>query len=73
VAILLGCLIAGEDLTPMQIAGIVIVLSSISVAIISKSAQAARASKRLAEEPAERDVTRRGGAPSREGDCLEFS
>ncbi|WP_233200606.1 EamA family transporter [Cryobacterium sp. M15] len=52
VAILLGWVIAGENLTPMQIAGIVIVLSSISVAIISKPAQTARASKRLADEPA---------------------
>ncbi|TFD73869.1 EamA family transporter [Cryobacterium gelidum] len=52
VAILLGWLIASENLTPMQIAGIVIVLSSISAAIISKPAQAARASKTLAEEPA---------------------
>ena len=52
VAILLGWQIAGEDLTPMQIAGIVIVLSSISVAISFRPAQAARASKGLAEEPA---------------------
>ena len=52
VAILLGWQIAGEDLTPRQIAGIVIVLSSISVAISSRPAQAARASKRPAEEPA---------------------
>jgi probable blue pigment (indigoidine) exporter len=51
VAILLGWLIANEDLTPMQIAGIVIVLSSISAAIISKPAQAARALKGLTEEP----------------------
>ena len=36
VAILLGWIIAGENLTPMQIAGIVIVLSSISAAIISR-------------------------------------
>ena len=39
VAILLGWIIAGENLTPMQIAGIVIVLSSISVAIISRRPQ----------------------------------
>jgi probable blue pigment (indigoidine) exporter len=52
VAILLGWLIANEDLTPMQIAGIVIVLGSISAAIIPKPAQTARASKRLVEEPA---------------------
>jgi probable blue pigment (indigoidine) exporter len=41
VAILLGWVIAGENLTPMQIAGIVIVivLSSISAAIISRHAK----------------------------------
>ncbi len=38
VAILLGWIIADEDLTPVQIAGIVIVLSSISAAIISRRA-----------------------------------
>ena len=40
VAILLGWVIAGEDLTPTQIAGIVIVLGSISAGIISRPAQA---------------------------------
>jgi probable blue pigment (indigoidine) exporter len=39
VAILLGWIIAGENLTPVQIAGIVIVLSSISAAIISRRAK----------------------------------
>ena len=50
-AILLGWIIAGETLTPMQMAGIVIVLGSISAAIVSRPAKAARAPKGLAEEP----------------------
>ena len=52
VAILLGWIIAGETLTPMQIAGIVIVLGSISAAIVSRPAKAARAPKGFAKEPA---------------------
>ena len=52
VAILLGWIIAGETLTPMQIAGIVIVLGSISAAIVSRPAKAACAPKGLAKEPA---------------------
>lgn len=38
VAILLGWTIAGEDLSPLQIAGILVVLGSISAVIVSKAA-----------------------------------
>ena len=52
VAILLGWIIAGETLTPMQIAGIVIVLGSIAAAIVSKTAKPVRTDERFAKEPA---------------------
>ena len=52
VAILLGWIIAGETLTPMQIAGIVIVLGSIAAAIVSKTAKPVRADEGFAKEPA---------------------
>ena len=52
VAILLGWIIAGETLTPMQMAGIVIVLGSISAAIVSKTAKPVRADEGFAKEPA---------------------
>ena len=51
-AILLGWIIAGETLTPMQIAGIVIVLGSIAAAIVSKTAKPVRADEGFAKEPA---------------------
>ena len=52
VAILLGWMVAREDLTPMQIAGIVIVLSSIVAAIVSKTAKSIPASDGLTNDPA---------------------
>lgn len=52
VAILLGWMMAGEGLTSMQIAGIVIVLGSIAAAIVSKSAKPVRADQGSAKEPA---------------------
>ena len=39
VAILLGWMIAGEDLAPLQVAGVVIVLFSIATVIVSKTAK----------------------------------
>ena len=52
VAILLGWIIAGETLTPMQIAGIVIVLGSIAAAIVSKTARPVRTDEGFATVPA---------------------
>ncbi len=52
VAILLGWIVAGEGLTPMQIAGIFIVLGSIAAAIDSKTAKLIRVGKGSIKEPA---------------------
>ncbi len=49
---LLGWMVAREDLTPMQMAGIVIVLGSIAAAIVSKTAKPIRASDGFTNEPA---------------------
>lgn len=51
VAILLGWMIAGESLTLMQMAGIVIVLLSIAVVIASKTAKPVRGNKGLTNDP----------------------
>jgi len=51
VAILLGWMIAGEDLAPLQVAGVVIVLGSIAAVIVSKTAKPVRAHEGLPNDP----------------------
>ena len=52
VAILLGWMIAGEDLAPLQVAGVVIVLGSIAAVIVSKTAKPVRDGRELTRDPA---------------------
>lgn len=50
VAMLLGWLVAGEGFTPMQMLGILLVLGSISAAVVTKPAQPPAARERPAKE-----------------------
>ena len=52
VAILLGWMIAGEDLAPLQVAGVVIVLGSIAAVIVSKTAKPVRDGREHTRDPA---------------------
>ena len=52
VAILLGWMIAGEDLAPLQVAGVGIVLFSIAAVIVSKTAKPVRDGRELTRDPA---------------------